>query len=80
MEQTWREAVNVQTVLAEHMARLALDVVPVPCIHGGASAGRRSKGYRLWGRGAQEANTKAKPVLSEEVRLLAEAVRHALRA
>lgn len=34
MEQIWREAVNVQTVLAGHMARLAIDVVPVLCTQG----------------------------------------------
>lgn len=34
VEQTWREAVAVQAVLAEELVRLARDVTPVLCIHG----------------------------------------------
>lgn len=48
-EQTWREAVNVQTVLAEHMARLAIDVVLVLCIHGAAGPWKAVKGVHLVG-------------------------------
>lgn len=34
IEQTWREAVAVQGVLAPELARLGLDVTPILCIHG----------------------------------------------
>lgn len=34
IEQTWREAVAVQGVLAPELARLGLDVIPILCIHG----------------------------------------------
>lgn len=50
VEQTWREALNVQAVLAGHMARLSVDVVPVLCIHGSAVPWRRFKGWASWGR------------------------------
>lgn len=50
LEQTWREAVNVQAVLAEHMARLQLDAVPVLCIHGSAVPWKTVQGCAWWGR------------------------------
>lgn len=34
IEQAWREAVAVQAALAPELARLALDVIPILCIHG----------------------------------------------
>ena len=34
VEQTWREAVAVQTALSTELARLGRDVTPVLCIHG----------------------------------------------
>ena len=81
VEQTWREAVNVQTVLAEHMARLAFDVVPVLCIHGCAVPWKTVQGVRLVGpRGLKKLITKAKPVLSEEdVRALAQVAEGGLK-
>ena len=55
VEQTWREAVNVQTVLAEHMTRLAIDDVPVLCVHGsGGSVEDGSGGATGGAAGAQE--------------------------
>lgn len=81
IEQTWREAVNVQTVLAEHMARLALNVVPVLCIHGSSVPWKTVQGVRLVGpRGLKKLISKAKPVLSEEdVQVLAEVAERGLR-
>ena len=80
IEQTWREAVNVQAVLAEHMARLGLDVVPVLCIHGSAVPWKTIQGVHLLGpRGLRKLITKAKPVLSEaEVGVLAEVAERGL--
>jgi hypothetical protein len=64
VEQTWREAVNVQTMLAELMARLGLDVVPVLCIHGSAVPWKTVQGVRLVGpRGLMKLISKAKTVL-----------------
>lgn len=82
IEQTWREAVNVQAVLAEHMARLGLDVVPVLCIHGSAPPWKTVQGVRLVGpRGLKKLIAKAKPALNEEeVRVLAAAVGEGLPA
>ena len=80
IEQTWREAVNVQTMLAEHMARLEIDVVPVLCIHGSAVPRETVQGVRLVGpRGLKKLIAKAKPVLSEEdVRVLVEVAERGL--
>ena len=49
VEQTWREAVAVQGVLAEHLARLAIDVVPVLCIHGSQVPWETVQGVRIVG-------------------------------
>lgn len=82
VEQTWREAVSVQAVLAENMARLAIDVVPVLCIHGSAVPWKTVQGVRLVGpRGLKRLITKAKPVLSEEeVRVLGKEAKRGLLA
>jgi hypothetical protein len=80
VEQTWREAVNVQTVLAEHMARLAIDVVPILCVHGSQVPWETVQGVRLVGpRGLKKLIMKAKPVLTEnDVSVLGEAAERGL--
>ena len=82
VEQTWREAVAVQGVLAEHMARLAIDVVPVLCIHGSQVPWATVQGVRIVGpNGLRKLIIKAPNKISgEEISVLVDVTEKALRA
>ena len=67
VEQTWREAVAVQSVLAEHMARLGTDVSPVLCIHGSQVPWDTVQGVRIVGpKGLKTLIVKAPHKISDE--------------
>lgn len=68
IEQTWREAVAVQTVLADHLAVAGFDVIPVLCIHGVEFPWGKTiaQGVRIVGpRGLKKTLQTAEPRLSE---------------
>jgi hypothetical protein len=66
VEQTWREAVAVQGVLATLLAEFATDVVPVLCIHGSRVPRMTVQGVTVVGpRGLKRLITKAPRVFSD---------------
>lgn len=69
VEQTWREAVAVQGVLSQELARLARDVTPVLCIHGAELPWSRTivQGVRICnGRELKNLIAKSPPVLTDQ--------------
>lgn len=69
LEQTWREAVAVQGVLAVELARLARDVTPVLCIHGAELPWSRTtvQGVRICnGRELKNLIAKSPPALADQ--------------
>jgi hypothetical protein len=81
VEQTWREAVAVQGALAEHLARLAIDVVPVLCIHGSQVPWETVQGVKIVGpRGLKKLISGSPAKLHEDdIRVMAAIADSALR-
>lgn len=83
LEQTWREAVAVQGVLAEQLSDYGFDVTPLLCIHGAEFPWGKTvvQGVRIVGPRGLKKTLETAPVRlsNEQVALLTDRVDSALR-